>query len=84
MHTIMELRPPTGSAKNAPIYILCPSKVSVTFSALSASIIAINCCIPVQNASLIAEIPFNWTIANTRYGIISVVGGLKKKKTRNV
>ena len=25
-----------------------------------------------QNASLIAEIPFNWTIANTRYGIISV------------
>ena len=60
------------SAKNAPIYTLCPSKVSVTFSALSASVIAISSCIPVQNASLIAEIPFNWTIANTRYGIISV------------
>ena len=64
----------TGSAKNGPIYILCPSNVSVTFSALSASIIAISRCIPVPNASLIAEIPFNWTIANTRYGIISVVG----------
>ena len=34
-------------------------------SALSASIIAISSCIPVQNVSLIAEIPFNWTIANT-------------------
>ena len=49
------------------------------FSALSASIIAISSCIPLQNASLIAEIPFNWTIANTRYGIISVVGGFKNK-----
>ena len=60
---------------------LCPSKVSVTFSALSASVIAISSCIPVQNASLIAEIPFNWTIANTRYGIISVhvVGHFKNK-----
>ena len=49
-----------------------PFKVSVTFSALSASVIAISSCISVQNASLIAEIPFNWTLANTRYGIISV------------
>ena len=60
---------------------LCPSKVSVTFSALSASVIAISSCIPVQNASLIAEIPFHWTIANTRYGIISehVVGHFKNE-----
>ena len=58
------------------------SPVSVTFSALSASIIAISSCIPVQNASLIAEIPFNWTIANTRYGIISVVGRFKNKNSR--
>ena len=69
-----------GLHKNSPIYILCPSKVSVTFSALSASIIAISSCIPVQNASLIAEIPFNWTIAKTMYGIISVVGRFKIKK----
>ena len=71
----------TGSAKNAPIYILCPSKVSVTFSALFASVIAISSCSPVQNASLIAEIPLNWTIASTRYGIISVhvVGHFKNK-----
>ena len=67
-----------------PIYILCPSKVSVTFSALSASIIAISSFIPVQNASLIAEIPFNWTVANTRYGIISVVGRFKKRRIREV
>ena len=67
------------------MYILCPSKVSVTFSALSASVIAISSCIPVQNASLIAEIPFNWTIANTRYGIISVhVEGHFKNKNLQV
>ena len=67
------------------MYILCPSRVSVTFSALSASVIAISSCIPVQNASLIAEIPFNWTIANTRYGIISVhVEGHFKNKNLQV
>ena len=57
------------------------TKVSVTFSALSASVTTISSCIPVQNASLIAEIPFNWTIAKTMYGIISVhiVGHFKNK-----
>ena len=66
------------------IYILCPSKVSVTFSALSASIIEISSFIPVQNASLIAEIPFNWTVANTRYGIISVLNPLTQGEKDNV
>ena len=35
-----------------------------------------------QNASLIAEIPFNWIVANTRYGIISVVGRFKNKNSQ--
>ena len=59
----------------------CALQRYVSLSALSASVIAISSSIPVQNASLIAEIPFNWTIANTRYGIISVhvVGHFKNK-----
>ena len=58
------------------------SSKGVTISALSASIIAISSFIPVQNASLTAEIPFNWTIANAMYGIISVVGRLKNKNSQ--
>ena len=77
----MELRMRNRVCKECADLHSVPFKGSVAFSALSASVIAISSCIPVQNASLIAEIPFNWTIANTRYGIISVhvVGHFKNQ-----
>ena len=58
-----------------------PFKGKCHFFCSLPSVIAISSCIPVQNASLIAEIPFNWTIANTRYGInsVHVVGHFKNK-----
>ena len=61
MHTTMELRMRNRVCKE------CADLQHVHFEGKCHFFcsLRINNRIPVQNASLIAEIPFNWTIANT-------------------